>query len=401
MTAPRRSSTRCSAPASRARRRERAASAIAAINEAGDRGAVVVACDVPSGVDASTGEVAGGAARAARHRARSTRPSPACGSLPARPTPGGRVIDIGIPRGGAGRRAGRADRGSRDRRDPAARQRLDEVQRPATCSSAAGRSGSRGARACPRESAMRAGAGYVTACVPASLNLIFETRLLEVMTRAAARRRGRARFDARADTGARGASSAPARWSLGPGLGRRRGRRSSSPGRSRRRRRCRCCSTPTGSTRTPAASSSLAGRPAATVLTPHAGELARLLESDSAAVEARRLRQRPRRGRRARGAVVVLKGDDTLVADAGRPRSAVNRGGAPALATAGTGDVLSGVIGALPAQGARRRSRPPAPACSARPCRAAAARAGRRRGRHRRRRDRGAAARAARREEAP
>jgi NAD(P)H-hydrate epimerase len=44
--------------------------------------------------------------------------------------------------------------------------------------------------------------------------------------------------------------------------------------------------------------------------------------------------------------VVVLKGDDTLVA-APDGRVGVNRGGAPALATAGTGDVLSGVIGAF------------------------------------------------------
>ena len=45
-------------------------------------------------------------------------------------------------------------------------------------------------------------------------------------------------------------------------------------------------------------------------------------------------------------AIVVLKGDDTLIADpAGRV--AVSHGGAAALATAGTGDVLSGVIGAL------------------------------------------------------
>jgi NAD(P)H-hydrate epimerase len=53
-----------------------------------------------------------------------------------------------------------------------------------------------------------------------------------------------------------------------------------------------------------------------------------------------------RRTAAAARAVVVLKGDDTLVATPDG-RVAVNRGGAPALATAGTGDVLSGVIGAF------------------------------------------------------
>jgi NAD(P)H-hydrate epimerase len=89
---------------------------------------------------------------------------------------------------------------------------------------------------------------------------------------------------------------------------------------------------------------SLAGRRAATVLTPHAGELARLLDCPSSEVAAHRLRS----ARRAAGlsrAIVVLKGDDTIVA-VPDGRAAVNPGGAPALATAGTGDVLSGVIGA-------------------------------------------------------
>ena len=78
---------------------------------------------------------------------------------------------------------------------------------------------------------------------------------------------------------------------------------------------------------------------------PDAGELARLLETDSEAVGARRL-DSARRAARTAQAIVVLKGDDTIVA-APDGRAGVNRGGAPALATAGTGDVLSGVIGAL------------------------------------------------------
>ncbi len=52
----------------------------------------------------------------------------------------------------------------------------------------------------------------------------------------------------------------------------------------------------------------------------------------------------------ASGAIVVLKGDDTIVAEPGG-RTAVNPVSAPALATAGTGDVLSGVLAALLARG--------------------------------------------------
>ena len=85
------------------------------------------------------------------------------------------------------------------------------------------------------------------------------------------------------------------------------------------------------------------------MLTPHAGELARLLESDSGEIAAHRLRCVRDAAARA-DAVVLLKGDDTIVA-APDGRAAVSRGGAPALATAGTGDVLSGVIGAYLSKG--------------------------------------------------
>jgi NAD(P)H-hydrate epimerase len=94
---------------------------------------------------------------------------------------------------------------------------------------------------------------------------------------------------------------------------------------------------------------SLRERPAPTVLTPHAGELARLLGIDSAGVDARRL-ESVRAAAERSGAVVLLKGHDTLVAAPGGP-VAVSPGGTAALATAGTGDVLSGLIGALLAKG--------------------------------------------------
>ena len=85
------------------------------------------------------------------------------------------------------------------------------------------------------------------------------------------------------------------------------------------------------------------------MLTPHAGELGRLLERDSSEIQAHRLRSVREAAAQAQ-AIIVLKGDDTLVADPSG-RVAVNRGGAPALASAGTGDVLSGVIGAYLAKG--------------------------------------------------
>jgi NAD(P)H-hydrate epimerase len=86
-----------------------------------------------------------------------------------------------------------------------------------------------------------------------------------------------------------------------------------------------------------------------TVLTPHAGELGRLLEVDSKEVSRARLAHARAAAARSK-ALVVLKGDDTLVT-APSGRVAISRGGAPALATAGTGDVLAGVCGALLAKG--------------------------------------------------
>jgi len=101
------------------------------------------------------------------------------------------------------------------------------------------------------------------------------------------------------------------------------------------------------------------------VLTPHAGELGRLLELPSAEIDAHRLEHVLAAAARAQ-AVVVLKGDDTLVADADG-RVGISRGGAPALATAGTGDVLAGVTGAFLAKAltpSPRHARPSRRTCS-------------------------------------
>jgi len=89
--------------------------------------------------------------------------------------------------------------------------------------------------------------------------------------------------------------------------------------------------------------------PAPRVLTPHTGELARLLGEESSWVEAHRLEAVRRAVDRYR-CVVLLKGVDTLVAAPGED-VLVCSVGTPALATAGTGDVLTGVIAAFLAKG--------------------------------------------------
>jgi ADP-dependent NAD(P)H-hydrate dehydratase / NAD(P)H-hydrate epimerase len=89
--------------------------------------------------------------------------------------------------------------------------------------------------------------------------------------------------------------------------------------------------------------------PAGAVLTPHAGELAAMTGADREEIEARPLHH-ARQSAERYGAVVLLKGRRTLVADPdGRVR--VTTTGVPWLATAGSGDVLAGVIGALLATG--------------------------------------------------
>ena len=92
----------------------------------------------------------------------------------------------------------------------------------------------------------------------------------------------------------------------------------------------------------------LAKREAPTVVTPHAGELGRLLGSGAKEVSAGRLRS-ARKAAGEHGCCVLLKGSDTLVVQG--DRAAVNSTGNVALAAAGTGDILSGVIGALLSRG--------------------------------------------------
>jgi hydroxyethylthiazole kinase-like uncharacterized protein yjeF len=320
--------------------REPARSAIEAINAAGDRGAVVIACDVPSGVDASTGEVLGPAVGAELtitfHAAK-----PGLWIAPGQDHAGAvEVVGIGI---GADApvvpRLGLIDTAV-----------LDQVPRRGRESTkfaagavlvCGGSLGLTGAPCLASESAQRAGAGYVTALIPASLNLVFEQRLLEVMSVALPDEGGALGGDGLDEILTR--CERAGALVLGPGIGR------AEPTQELVRSIVARAPIPllldadglfAYSGRLP----ELAARGAATVITPHAGELGRLLERESSEIEAHRL-SAVREAAAAAQAIVVLKGDDTIVC-APDGRAAISRGGAAALATAGTGDVLSGVIGA-------------------------------------------------------
>ncbi len=94
----------------------------------------------------------------------------------------------------------------------------------------------------------------------------------------------------------------------------------------------------------------LAGHAGPLVITPHPGELARLLAGSVADVQARRFEVAREAARRAR-AVAVLKGAGTLVAESGRLLAVNMMTGNPGMAVGGMGDVLTGLLGGLLARG--------------------------------------------------
>lgn len=309
-----------------------------------ESGAKVLATDVPSGVDASSGEVAGVAvsawATATFHRAK-----PGLAIEPGRSHAGRvEVIDIGIP-DGAPEQAWAGMIGDRV---------LELIPRRGSGSTkfSSGRvlvaGGSRGLTGAPCLAALaaaRAGAGYVTVCAPAALAAVFEARLLEVMTLALPDEDG-THGPAGVEPAAAAAAARGGALVLGPGLGRSDGAMAFVRG------LLDAVTLPVvldadGLAAFAGAPEELGAR--AAVLTPHEGELARLLGCDGAAISAARLRSARDAAARS-GAVVVLKGDDTLVV-APDGRVAVSPGATPGLATAGTGDVLGGVLAAMLAKG--------------------------------------------------
>jgi hydroxyethylthiazole kinase-like uncharacterized protein yjeF len=331
--------------------REPAAAAIAAMN---DCGAPVVACDIASGVDAATGEVAGAVVECdltvTFHGAKVghyVAPGKwATGELILAP--------IGIPPGAPEPVAAGVI-------EPAV---LDLLPRRGARSTkfssgqvtiAGGSRGLTGAVRMSSTAAIRAGAGYATVAVPADLEPVFEAAEVEVMSRGIPGPEGRlgtAGVDALLAAYEKAAAGV-----FGPGLGRDEDSlalaRSVVP-----RIDAPLVVDADGLNAFAGSLSYLAAREAPTVLTPHAGELGRLLKRESSEINEHRLTVAVEAASRG-GAVVVLKGDDTIVTDG--ERIAVNAVAAPALATAGSGDVLSGMTAALLARGLE----PFAAACAA------------------------------------
>jgi NAD(P)H-hydrate epimerase len=310
--------------------RDEAAALIDAINA---HAAPVFAIDLPSGVDASTGEIAGAAVQAA---VTVTFHGPKVGLVvaPGRFRAGTvHVADIGLER-------------NETRIRSATTQLLDRVprRREGDNKYTAGHvlvvGGSRGLTGAPQLSslaAMRADAGYVTVATPASSVPVMEQRLLEAVKRALPEDDGVVAADA-ADTVLELAEKASA-IAIGPGLGRGDG--------------------PAAVVRRVLAEAELpvvvdadalfalepADWPAQRVLTPHEGELGRLLGRESKEIAAHRLAAVREAVERFR-CCVLLKGPDTIVAAPNAGEIVVSLG-RPSLATAGTGDVLTGIVAAF------------------------------------------------------
>ena len=305
--------------------------AAALIERIGDSGLPVLSVDLPSGVDASTGEVAAAAVSAdvtvTFHGAK-VGLAIAPGRFHA-----GRVVvaDIGLDSAAT----------SIVRATPAV---LSLVPRRGTRDSkftagsllvVGGAAGTTGAAVLTATAALRADAGYVTVAVPVEELRVAETLALEPVKRGFAHASA---LDTLGPDLARASALA-----IGPGLGR------AEEAKALVRSLLERSPLPAVVDADGLFGLSPVAREAATVLTPHAGELARLLDSDSAWVSAHRLDAAARCADRF-GAVVVLKGADTIVR-APDGRTIVCDVGPPSLATAGTGDVLTGVLGAFLAKG--------------------------------------------------
>lgn len=322
----------------------------AAISLMNDTAVPVIAVDLPSGVDASTGRICGCAVRA---DLTVSFDHPKIGHIS---TPGAlyvgalEVVDIGIPvaqqPADLSPQAWMID-------DAVARALLPE--RPASAHKGtfghllvvAGSPGKTGAAALAGEAALRSGCGLVTVGVPASVHGIMEIKLTEAMTVALAEQEGLLVLAAAAQI-AELAVSCQA-LALGPGLGQ------SDALRQLLRQIVLTVNIPMvidadGLNLLAGQLECLVERQGEPlILTPHPGEMARLTGMSVATIEADRFTVAGDFARRYQ-VVLVLKGARTLVA-APDGRVHINSSGNSGLSSGGTGDVLSGLIGGLLAQG--------------------------------------------------
>jgi NAD(P)H-hydrate epimerase len=308
--------------------RPEAAELIARINRGN---APVVAVDLPSGVDASTGEVAGAAVEAdltVTFHARKLGLVVAPGRFHA-----GRVVvaDIGLEElETASKHATGGVLGVVPRRTAG-----DTKYTAGSVLVVGGQPGMTGAACLTALAALRADAGYVTLAVPEEALAAAETIALEPV------KIGWSAATALDVLGT--AAERAAAIAIGPGLGRGDGRAELVRALLER------IALPAVVDADGLYALEPVERPAPLVLTPHAGELARLLDTDAAWVGAHRLEAARQAAERFR-AVVLLKGADTIVA-APETGFLVEDLGPPSLATAGTGDVLTGVIASFLAKG--------------------------------------------------
>lgn len=306
--------------------REEAAALIERVNGSS---APVVAVDIPSGVDASTGEVPGAAVEAALTVTfHGRKVGLAVG--PGRYYAGEVVVaDIGLAMG----KTAHARVTREILRLVPAKTARDSKYSAGAVLVVGGAPGLTGAASLAAESAFRADAGYVLVAVPAESLPVIETKLLEPV-------KGTwdelERLVEKADAVA-----------LGPGLGR------TDEARVLVRRLLGELDVPVVLDADALFGLEPFERTAPTVLTPHSGELARLLGEESKWVDAHRLAALHRAVERFRS-TVLLKGADTLVASPGEQVLVCDLG-TPALATAGTGDVLTGVVAAFLAKGLEPR----------------------------------------------
>ena len=313
------------------------ADAAALIERINGSGVPVLAVDLPSGVDASTGEVATIAVNAVETV---TFHGPKVGLVV---SPGRRhagtihVADIGLTPAATDVRAA----------TPALLRsvpRRHEGDNKYTAGHVLVVGGSRGLTGAPSLTAlaaMRADAGYVTVAAPESAMAVLEERLVEAVKRPLPDDGGVVAVGTAGvvrDLAAKASAVA-----LGPGLGRGRGPQELV------RELATTLELPMVIDADALFELEPASWPAPRVLTPHEGELARLLGRESRDIAAHRIASVREVAERF-ACVVLLKGPDTLVAAPGA-HLLVSALGLPSLATAGTGDVLTGVIAAFLAKG--------------------------------------------------